>query len=55
MIRDFSLDFLLETKGVWQPCYEGELELDDAREIASNMVEFFETLNEWEKESVATG
>lgn len=52
MVDNFGRNFLLETKGVWQPFYEQELTLEDAREIASNMVEFFNTLDEWDKELV---
>lgn len=46
---DFSLDFLLETKEVWELYYEKELMVEDARQIASNMIEFFSILNEWEE------
>lgn len=45
----FSHDFLLETKKLWQPYYEKELTIEDAREIASNMVKFFSVLSEWEE------
>ena len=45
--NNFSDKFLLETKEVWQPLYEKELTLEDAREIASNMVEFVNILEEW--------
>ncbi len=48
----FDNDFLLETNEVWQPLYEKELAIEDAREIASNMVEFFNILEEWDKELV---
>ncbi len=48
----FDNDFLLETKEVWQPLYEKELTLEDTREIASNVVEFFNILVEWDEELV---
>lgn len=51
-IHGFSQDFLLETKEVWQPLYEKELTVEDAREIASNTVEFFNILVEWDEELI---
>ena len=51
-IHGFSQDFLLETLSVWQPYYEKELAVEDAREIASNMVEFFNILVEWDEELI---
>lgn len=51
----FSLDFLLETLEVWQPYYSQKLTIEDAREIASNTVEFCNILSEWEEELVVIG
>lgn len=51
-VSTFSSNFLSETKEVWQPYYERELTVEDAREIASNMVEFINILAVWEEELV---
>jgi hypothetical protein len=40
----FSKDFLERTIEVWQPRYDHPLTLDDAREIAENMIALFKLL-----------
>jgi hypothetical protein len=42
-------DFLEETIRIWQPHYKQKLCREDAREIASNLTGFFETLAEWQE------
>ncbi len=49
VFNSFDNDFLLETMSLWQPHYEEELTTEDAREIATNMVEFFNILVEWDE------
>lgn len=48
---DFEPGFLKETLESWRPYYREELTPEDAREIASNMIEFFNALAEWKGET----
>jgi len=43
-MTDFSKEFLERTIEVWQPRYERFLTLEDAREIAENMIRLFKLL-----------
>lgn len=43
-------DFLDQTIAVWQPYADRSLTLEDAREIAHNVVGFFRVLREWAEE-----
>lgn len=49
-MNDIPTSFLQETIKVWQPFSKEPLTLEDAREIVSNMVGFFEVLMEWDAE-----
>ena len=44
-MADFSRELLERTIEVWQPHYERPLTLEDAREIAENMIALFEVLD----------
>jgi hypothetical protein len=46
---DFSKEFLERTIGIWQPRYDHPLTLDDAREIAENMIGLFKLLDSLDK------
>lgn len=46
----FSREFLEETKKVWQPMSLTPLSLEDAKEIAENMIALVLFLNEIRKE-----
>jgi hypothetical protein len=46
---DFSEEFLKRTIEVWQPYCSKTLSLEDAREIAVNMVGLFSLLHELEQ------
>lgn len=48
-MNDFSQEFLKKTIEVWQPYYSKILTLEDAREIAVNMVDLFSFLHELEQ------
>lgn len=54
MRLDFNPQFLQETIEILQSYYEEKLTTEDAMEIASNMIEFFNLLAEWDEELVVT-
>jgi hypothetical protein len=43
-------DFLDQTIATWQPRAKRPLTREDAREIVTNIVGFFEVLREWERD-----
>jgi len=45
-MADYSKQFLQETIQIWQPHSPEPLTLEDAQEIADNMVDLFTYLNE---------
>ncbi len=49
MVSSLDNNFLLKTVEVWQPYYDRKLTTEDAREIATNLVEFFNILVEWDE------
>jgi hypothetical protein len=50
-----SEELLDQTIGVWQPHSKRRLTHDDAREIATNMVGFFQVLMDWDREEKSKG
>ena len=48
-MAEYSKEFLGKTIKIWQPYYSTPLTLEDAREIAENMINLFSFLNELEK------
>jgi hypothetical protein len=47
-----SEEFLDQTIEVWQPHSERTLTREDAREIITNVVGFFQVLKEWDREDI---
>ena len=48
-MTDFTKEFLERTLEIWQPRYDRPLTLDDAREIAENMIGLFKVLDNLDK------
>ena len=48
-MAEFTREFLERTMEVWQPRYDHPLTLDDAREIAENMIGLFKLLDNLDK------
>jgi hypothetical protein len=49
------MDYLDQTIEVWQPYAEQPLTREDAREIAHNVIGFFQILRQWANEEKAAG
>jgi hypothetical protein len=51
MSREFQSDALIErTLQIWQRCSEQPLDVEDAREIITNVAGFFTLLSQWDAE-----
>jgi len=48
-MADFTKEFLQRTIEVWQPRYDHSLTLEEAREIAENMIGLFKLLDRLDK------
>jgi hypothetical protein len=48
-MANFTKEFLERTIEVWQPRYDYPLTLEDAREIAENMIGLFKLLDNLDK------
>jgi len=48
-MADFTKEFLERTIEVWQPGYDYPLTVEDAREIAENMIDLFKLMDSLDK------
>jgi hypothetical protein len=49
VISDDSVDFIDQTRAIWQKQTERHLTREDGREIVENMTGFFRILQEWDR------
>ena len=54
-MNNYSKEFLEKTINVWQRYYHSPLTLEDAREIADNMIGLFSLISELEQKNSKIG